>query len=356
MSTKFFDNFGKITYNNRKMVNILARPKVLERVTSTPYAFYPYECKDFDRPDTIASAYYQSPFFSWIVYLSNKILDPYYEWPLDQHTFDEHIRIKYTSYEIANRRILYYRVNWDEDPSRVLPDFYDDLPDYHKKYWAPICGANGSAIAYARSVVDWNSETNYYQKVSYAGDATFEIGDLVSTQLEGVTISRAEIAIVNSSAVVLKHVEGNPLRMIKYGVATPGALTAGESANVSNSSFSVTANVLSVNTSFVIATCDGTYPTHVSTITGLTSEEVVTTTDVVPPVSQLSADYTGNVAAMLSSDFISYSIPMAEQAYWCPFTAFQKEDEYNTDKRHLRLLDSLYSAQALADLKRLMGA
>ena len=110
MSNHFFENFSSITYNGYKCCNILARPKILKRVSRNPYAFYPLQLRQGDRPDTVSEAYYGSFFYSWIVLLSNNILDPYFGWQMTQNIFQEFIANKYGSTVLAERQVVCYRV------------------------------------------------------------------------------------------------------------------------------------------------------------------------------------------------------------------------------------------------------
>ena len=73
---------------------------------SNPYAFYPYQVKQGDRPDTVSEGYYGRFFYSWIVYLSNNILDPYFQWQMTQQIFQEFITEKY-GYVLAKQTSSY---------------------------------------------------------------------------------------------------------------------------------------------------------------------------------------------------------------------------------------------------------
>ena len=359
MSNHYFENFSTINYGGYTCTNILARPKILKRVSRNPYAFYPLQLRQGDRPDTVSEAYYGSFFYSWIVLLSNNILDPYFGWQMTQQIFQEFIAEKYNSFVAANRKILNFRVNWDADPSVILPNAYDAMPDYQKKYYAPMFVGH-DIVSYDRAKLPYTSTTNYYQVVTISSNTIFAVGDLVSTQLNGLIVSTSEIVVNNGAALVLQHIQGDPGRYIQYEFASGNYLTPGESANVANVTFAVTANVISSNGSTIIVSCDGTYPTGVVTVTGGVSGNVTTTSAYTPYTSILSADYSanglvsGNVAVIQSSDYLGPCVPVEELAYWEPYLAYEYEDERNSALQNIRLLDVSYRNQTLSDLIRLM--
>ena len=354
MSNHYFENFSTINYGGYTCTNILARPKILKRVSRNPYAFYPLQLRQGDRPDTVSEAYYGSFFYSWIVLLSNNILDPYFGWQMTQQIFNEFIINKYGSYAFANRQVVAYRVNWDEDPSVILPDAYNAMPDYQKKYYAPMfVGQN--IVSYDRVQVPWTSATNYYQTMTTEDMTIFNVGDCVSTQLNGLIVSTSQVAVNNGAALVLQHIKGDPSRFIQYQFASGTYLSNGESANVANTSYSLTGNVASSNGSTIILAFDGTAPTGVVTVTGLVSSNVTVTQNTTPYVSALVADLTsGNTSPILTSDYNSPCIPVEELAYWEPYYSYEYEDERNSALQNIRLLDVAYRNQTLGDLVRLM--
>lgn len=353
MSLKYFDNFNTIKYNGRDVINVLSRAKILDKVMGNPYAFYPLTLRDGDRADAVARNYYKDPFMSWLVYLSDKTIDPFYDWYLTQVQFQELIESVYGGQDEANRKVICYRVNWDEDPSVITQSQYDALVFDFKKYWNPMVSSNGAITGYERAKLSWQSTTNYYQRIGLSNtSATFVVGDQVSTSIDGAITSHAEVYAVNSTSVTIRHVRGDASRMVKYlGTNT---FVSGESANVANSTYNTTANVVLTDASHVVVSLDGTYPVGNVTIRGLTSNAVAIGVSNAPSTSILTADYTGNSVAYVSSDVVSYSIPHTELVYWSPFTSYEMEDERNSENKHITVLDSAHALSAYMQLKNLM--
>ena len=77
---------------------------------------YDYNIQDSDRPDIIAEKYYEDSSLDWLIFLTNNIIDPYFEWPLKQYDFDQYIRQKYGSVENAMQTHHHYE--WVVTPSQ----------------------------------------------------------------------------------------------------------------------------------------------------------------------------------------------------------------------------------------------
>lgn len=151
---EYFSNFPKIKYDGNVIRNIGLRVKIIEGLRSDPYAFLPYTVKEGERPEDIAYYYYGSVDYVWIVFLSNNILDPYFEWPLSENEFFHSLAKKYkdaakedlgvdylsdidvfhwTMNEMRTANILYY----EKDGVHISPDTYR-LGLVELTGWSPI--------------------------------------------------------------------------------------------------------------------------------------------------------------------------------------------------------------------------
>ena len=106
---KFFKYFPQTLYslsNERNaadiVTNIIARFGFEKELKENSSIFYPYNIQDGDTPEIIANKYYGSPEKHWIVLLFNDIIDPQYDWPLDQRTIITYINDKYSANGAAN--------------------------------------------------------------------------------------------------------------------------------------------------------------------------------------------------------------------------------------------------------------
>jgi hypothetical protein len=106
---KYFNFFPTTPYTNSNrssaydtVTNIISRFSFEESLKQNTSLFYPYTIQDGDTPEMIASKYYGSPEKHWIVLMFNDIIDPQYDWPLDQRTIIKYINDKYSVNGAAN--------------------------------------------------------------------------------------------------------------------------------------------------------------------------------------------------------------------------------------------------------------
>lgn len=95
MATKYFENFPIVEYNGKKVRDITRRNNFVKNVSTNPMLFLPYTVKQNERAEDVANFYYGSVDFVWLVYMANQIIDPYYEWPMDEETFNNYLIAKY---------------------------------------------------------------------------------------------------------------------------------------------------------------------------------------------------------------------------------------------------------------------
>lgn len=113
MAINYFKNFPVVQYNDNAVRNIILKGKIGKDLIQSYDAYYPYTIKAGETPTSLAFDYYGSVEYVWIIFLVNDIVDPYYDWPLDEAVFNEFITNKYGSIaeamNVANGN--YYRNN-----------------------------------------------------------------------------------------------------------------------------------------------------------------------------------------------------------------------------------------------------
>lgn len=279
-SENYFAKFPLFTYSNTVCVDITRRAVIANTVQQDLFAYYPYEMKSHQRPDTIADRYYSDSSFAWLVYLSNRVTDPYYAFPMDDRTFSTYINTKYQNVANAQQKILFWSMNWaGSTDDQITPQFYNtNVPEPLKKYYEAVYGQDTQIISYRRRRVDWEASTNmiWYYSVSNTSGA-FQLGEVVKLMLSAgnTVLSNSYVTFSNSSQVTVQHVLGNP------------------------SSNDVT--------QFILGTTSGA--------TANVSQAV-------------------NVANNISQD---------EMAFWSPVFAYDYEVGLNEQRKFIRLIDSKYS-------------
>ena len=139
----YFEPFPTINYDLEKnnnptaVTNIFLRYKVLDIFKNQFAVYYDYSIKDGERPDVIAAKYYDDPSLDWIILLTNNILDPQFDWPLDRESFDNFIVKKYGSVTAAREQTHHYEQITQQqevlfDGTIVPEEFFEiDLTTYN---------------------------------------------------------------------------------------------------------------------------------------------------------------------------------------------------------------------------------
>lgn len=207
MPDRYFDKFPQITYANNLVVDITRRVALLDKVSRNPYVFYPFEIESEERPDQLSNRYYSDPYKAWLIYLSNKITDPYYEWYLSNDELNELVELKYGSIYKAQNKIQFYRNNW-ESQEPISRSEYNSLTSGQKTYWNPNYGNGSSIINYVRKEIDWSSTTN--KIISYSvSNTNFVIDEICNIRLSGEYIGKGQVLSTTSNTVYLQHVYGS---------------------------------------------------------------------------------------------------------------------------------------------------
>ena len=97
----YFNEFPLMAYdvkgdkNYKLLPNILKRVKLRSGIRSGSFLFDNYDVKDGERPEDVAYKYLGDAELHWVILMTNNITDRYYQWPLTQPQFQEHLEDKY---------------------------------------------------------------------------------------------------------------------------------------------------------------------------------------------------------------------------------------------------------------------
>lgn len=115
--SNLFDKFPLVRYTVDKQLlserdtvrNILFRVGIIKSVMEQNVdAYYYYTIRDSDKPETLAERIYGDAEAHWIILYANNIYDPYYDWPMDDRTFQKYIVKKYGSLAWAKTNYHHY--------------------------------------------------------------------------------------------------------------------------------------------------------------------------------------------------------------------------------------------------------
>lgn len=206
MPQRYFDKFPIITYANNEVVDITRRVTVLENIQDIPFVYYPYEITSNERADQLSARYYDDQYKSWILYLVNKIVDPYYEWYLHNDEMVEYLDKKYGSFYNAQSKIKYYINDW-VGKDEITVGGYNALPSELQKYWEPEYNNGRRILSYKRKNVNWKVNTN--KIIQYKVEQnTFIEDEICYIYFDTQNYGKGQVLSVSENTVSLQHMSG----------------------------------------------------------------------------------------------------------------------------------------------------
>jgi hypothetical protein len=206
MVERYFQKFPIISYSNTRVVDITRRTTLLNKVSNNPYVYYPYEIVDEERAEQFSSRYYEDPYQSWVLYLSNNITDPYYEWYLSERQLVEFCDKKYGSYYLAEQKTKFYRNDW-ESANNIDLGTYNALTVGMKKYWEPVYGSGSNIIAYKRKENNWTLNTNKITSYNVS-NTSFITDEVCNIVFNGSYSGSGQIQSVSGNTLFVQHLSG----------------------------------------------------------------------------------------------------------------------------------------------------
>jgi len=97
----YFSRFPMMTYDvagNKEyklLPDILRRVKLRSGLRSSSFMFEKYDVKDGEKPEDVAFKWFGDAEYHWVILMTNNVTDRYYQWPLSQPQFAEHLTDKY---------------------------------------------------------------------------------------------------------------------------------------------------------------------------------------------------------------------------------------------------------------------
>ena len=104
----YFRDFPSVNYQiedyniNEVVQNPLVRFKILDVLRNVKFLYQEYIIEE-ESASEIAFKLYQDETLDWVIYITNNIIDPKYDWPLGYRDFINFIVKKYGSVENASR-------------------------------------------------------------------------------------------------------------------------------------------------------------------------------------------------------------------------------------------------------------
>ena len=202
----YFDKLPTITYDNNLVKNLLARARLSDSVKKQKTAFYPYTMDGGDRVDNLSNLYYDNPGYTWLIWLTNNTVDPYFDLPLSEEDLFSHIVAKYGSFELAQRKIKLFRTNWyDNTDQELTVAQFDALTSSYKKYYEPVLDNVLNVAKYVRKRRDETVATNKIVSATITSvTGTFKVGEEI--KVNGTNY--AFCTYVSATSLTMQHVVG----------------------------------------------------------------------------------------------------------------------------------------------------
>jgi hypothetical protein len=236
MVERYFQKFPVISYSNTQVVDITRKAVLLSKVSANPYVYYPYEIVEEERADQFSARYYEDSYQSWVLYITNNITDPYYEWYLSEQQLVELCDKKYGSYFLAEQKTKFYRNDW-EGKGNIDVSAYNALTVGMKKYWEPVYGSGSNVVAYKRKENEWTINTNKITSYSVS-NTSFVTDEICNIVFNNNYSGTGQVQSVNGNTLFVQHLSGTFLSNSSVAI-TGSSYIYGEESGV-NTAFSST--------------------------------------------------------------------------------------------------------------------
>ena len=179
----FFDKFPLVRYTVDKGLlneydtvrNVLFRIGIIKDVMERNIdAYYYHIVRDSDKPETLAEKVYGDAQAHWLILYANNIYDPYYDWPMDEKSFEKYLIKKYGSIAWAKTNYHHYeKVVTRENPfaqttmttrfevnENVLTDGVLTLSNYSTNFLVNeivFVGPSNAANTFSGNVRSWSN-------------------------------------------------------------------------------------------------------------------------------------------------------------------------------------------------------
>jgi hypothetical protein len=209
----YFSRFPVVNYAGVPAKNILQRATLSDATKNNPANFGVVRVPDegAQRADIISENYYGNPYYDWLVYFSNEVVDPYNDMFKDNETFRAFITTKYGSIQFANEKVMFYINNWVSNPDDTLTVAqFEAASQAVKKYYTAVTDAFNNVTSYRRHRIDWIKSTNRIRILTVDMTDMFVIGSVVVQYVSGVIVAKGEIVDINreDSKISVQHITG----------------------------------------------------------------------------------------------------------------------------------------------------
>mgnify|MGYP003347327585 CR=1 FL=1 len=173
---KYFENFPLVLYsfdgtvNSASLLtNIFTRVEFLQSILTNYSVYYTYNMQDHDTFESIAYKYYGDPYRYWIVLFANQIIDPQWQWPMNNVVFNNYLAKKYPDTNIYSTIHSYQKTITQVDNSTnvttkniivIDESTYNSLITGTHTYYLPTGSVTITTTKEAISIYSYENDLN----------------------------------------------------------------------------------------------------------------------------------------------------------------------------------------------------
>lgn len=208
----FFDLFPKVQYNisgalngdRTTVTNIFHRLGYIKEVLNNVTSYYVYEIQDSDTPEILAEKVYGDSGAAWMIIYANNIVDPQWDWPMDDQTMKKYIIDKYGSLSAASSGIHHYE--------KVIETIIDGITT------TKVYEVNGQRLTENALDVPYEYYTIYKAKDGITIDSTVLKVDTTATTADNDCFSTGDTSLaIGGGAYETYNVNGKTVQYRIYG-------------------------------------------------------------------------------------------------------------------------------------------
>jgi hypothetical protein len=171
---QYFDTLPKlirtdISGQSVLLTNLMARSSIVPSLLDNAALYYKYDIQEGDTPESIAYKYYGESYRYWIVLFANQILDPQWNWPMNNVVFSGYLQDKYPSIDVYGTIHHYEKITTQFDfgtnttsveTVQISQDAYNTLIPSTNTYTLPTGKVSVSISKNAVSIYDYELKLN----------------------------------------------------------------------------------------------------------------------------------------------------------------------------------------------------
>ena len=90
-------NYSNDKITTKQVTDLFRRVKIKEKILDEASLYQEYDVPNGERPEDTAMKHFGDPQYHWVILMTNKGQDGFYDWPLDFRAFETFIKDKYAN-------------------------------------------------------------------------------------------------------------------------------------------------------------------------------------------------------------------------------------------------------------------